>query len=112
MPNCFSGLFGGRSVSRKKIGVVPAVSDDRHSISNLSYSSFGTAPVFTTLEEWRKDDVLPPPYNNRVIEKMEEIFSTDAIKTLEAKIDELDHELRELSLDIHGQRHLAPQVMV
>jgi hypothetical protein len=56
----------------------------------------------TGLSEWPSD--IPPEYSS-----LEDIFAPEAVKTIEVKIDELDGELRELSLKIHGAR-LDPNV--
>ena len=52
-----------------------------------------------SLNVWRPDDkVQPTPARPGSTE----IYRPDILETIEAKIKELDAELRELSLDIHG----------
>lgn len=53
------------------------------------------APV----EVWRPDDNKSPAPANP---DGEDFFRPDILATIEEKIKELDKELRELSLDIHG----------
>ena len=52
-----------------------------------------------------------PSYSSAVSD--EPIFRPDVLKTIDAKIDELDSELRNLSLQIHGDfnSHLPLRVM-
>ena len=53
----------------------------------------------SNLKVWRPDDTAQPtprqPGSNQ-------LYRPDILETIEAKIKEMDAELRELSLDIHG----------
>ena len=54
----------------------------------------------------QREGSLPPPYTWTTSEKD---HIPDVMKTIEDTIRGLDHELRQLSLDIHGERsHTAP----
>jgi hypothetical protein len=53
----------------------------------------------SSLEVWRPDDRAQP---TPARPGSTEIYRPDILETIEAKIKELDAELRELSLDIHG----------
>ena len=62
-----------------------------------SSCDFGSAP---------REGGLPPPYSWTTSEKD---HTPDGMKTIEDTIHGLDHELRQLSLDIHGERRRNPE---
>lgn len=47
---------------------------------------------------WRPEDEAPPVKSNT-----SELYRPDILETIEKTIEELDGELRRLSLDIHGK---------
>ena len=53
----------------------------------------------TNSKVWRPDDTAQPTPSRP---GSSELYRPDILETIEAKIKEMDAELRELSLDIHG----------
>ncbi|KDQ12657.1 hypothetical protein BOTBODRAFT_56682 [Botryobasidium botryosum FD-172 SS1] len=53
----------------------------------------------TNFEDWPKEQ--------KPLQALENVFMPEAVQTIEARIDELNSELRELSLKIHGRPELA-----
>lgn len=51
----------------------------------------------------RREGSLPPPYSWTTSESEKDLLP-DVMRTIEDTIRGLDHELRQLSLDIHGER--------
>jgi hypothetical protein len=58
----------------------------------------------SNLKVWRPEDTAQPtptqPGSNQ-------LYRPDIVETIEAKIKEMDAELKELSLDIHGIHHIG-----